>query len=510
MSDRVFPARPVKHRRGRQRPSVNHFVLEQVRAAVTVPLVILLSVLGGAVIVWQTVHVPTGPLLAAQAGGLLGAAVVGLMRARVASLAVEAAHQAQLQRVTEAAAAVEKSALWTAEELCRGGKVAFPKSLPPLEQACSADKAVTQLGEVQVQVVAALIRVREESRSAVLLSMLHQFSKREHSLADRALGMLDRLQDLTEDPDQLDTLYRLDHLVTRMRRWVESKAVVAGHSLRSAREPVNVTEVLRGAVQEILHYSRVTTTPGAVGVELGLPRHVGPDVTHLLAELVENAAQYSDPASKVQLRAQRVARGLAVEVEDRVVIPMQPNDRARWNRLLKDPDQVDVSAEVSAGKLGLLTTALIARKYGISVELKENPTGGTTALVVVPDRLLVAMLAPVDATALSPSPAAPPTAPPQHLTTSAPNGAPQATSTEAQTASPAEARHASGAPALPQRVAGATPPRPSRPTPPTTAPRFGLAAAFKQGTKAARTQDRSASADQPDVSGSSVPPSAHP
>ncbi|MFC9502684.1 ATP-binding protein [Streptomyces sp. NPDC057002] len=448
--------------------------------------------------------------MAGLTGGLLVAAVVGPVRARTVARAVEGIYQAQLRQVTEAAEALEKAVVWSADELCRGGTPALPDSLPLLGETGQADEVVERLGEVQLQAVASMIRVREESRSAVLLSMLHQFSKREHALIDRALEMLDHLQDRTEDPDQLDTLYRLDHLVTRMRRWVESKAVAGGRSLRSAREPVTVMQVLRGAVQEILHYSRVTVTQGAVGIELGFPRHVGPDLTHLLAELVENGTQFSDPASKVQLRAQRVAKGLAIEVEDRVAIPMRDTDRARWNRLLAEPDQVDVSAEVSDGRLGLLTTALIARNYGISVKLTENMTGGTTALVVVPQRLLVTMPAPVAA-----APAGPPTATPAATPAqaSAPGRANQASASEAQAASAARIRKTLEAPPLPQRVVGGSPERPGRPSranPPSTGPRYGLAGAFHDGIKAARAQDHTAPAARPDASsGPSGPPTTH-
>ncbi|WP_406438972.1 ATP-binding protein [Streptomyces sp. NBC_01613] len=482
---------------------MDRYVLEQVRAAVAAPLVIALAVLGAAVVVWTTVQVPTGPLLAAVACGLVVAAVVGVLRASAAATAVEHAHEARVRRVIEAAAAVEKAVVWTAEELCRGGRPTVPESLPPFEEVGSpADEAVALLSEVQVQVVAALIRVRDESQSAVLLSMLHQFSKREHALVDRALEKLDLLQELTDDADQLNALFKLDHLVTRMRRWVESKAVLAGESLRSAPEPVSVMHVLRGAVQEILHYSRVTVAAGTVGAELGLPRHVGPDLTHLLAELVENATQFSDPATKVQVRAHRVARGLAVEVEDRVAIPMRPEDRERWNRLLAAPDQIDVSAEVSAGRLGLLTAARIARRHGISVELSENPTGGTTALVVVPNRLLVSLTA--VAAAHPQAPAMPPAAPPAQaavMRSGIAQPAPVARRTAATAAG--TGRQAAGAPALPQRVVSEQPdmPEPSRPKPPATRPRYDLAGAFQSGFDAARTQDGTAGV---------VPPTAHP
>lgn len=496
MSDRVSPTRPVTHRRrSRRRPPMDRYVLEQIQSAVVAPLLIVLCLLGAAVVAWRTAQVSTGQLLASVACGLVVAAAVGVLRARTAAMAVESAQAAQMRRVSEAAAAVEKAVVWTAEELCRGTRPAVPESLLPLEEAGLADEAVALLGEVQVQAVASLIRVQEESQSTVLLSMLHQFSKREHALVDRALEKLDHLQELTEDADQLDTLFKLDHLVTRMRRWVESKAVIAGESLRSAREPVSVMQVLRGANQEILHYARVTVAAGTVGAELGLPRHVGPDLTHLLAELAENATQFSDPATKVQMRAHRVAKGLAIEIEDRVAIPMRPQDRERWNRLLADPRQVDVSAEVSAGRLGLLTTARIAHRHGISVELSENPTGGTTALVVVPNRLLVMLTAPADAAArlAAPAPAA----------ASAHSGMAPPAPRHDRTAPPPVAGPVAGAPPLPQRVVSDQPdvPAPSRPRPPATAPRFDLAGAFQSGIKAARAQDGTAG---------TVPPTTHP
>ncbi|MFE2595973.1 ATP-binding protein [Streptomyces sp. NPDC057617] len=499
----------VTHRRRkRHRPPVDRYVLEHVRAAVAAPLVIVLAVLGAALIAWSTVQVPTGHLLAAVACGLVAAVVVGVQRARAVAVAVERVREEGLRKVTEAVAAVGKSVLWTAEELCRGGTPAMPGSAPLQERAGPANEAVALLDEVQVQAVAALVRVHDESQSAVLVSMLHQLSRREHALIDRALKLLDELQDLTEDPDLLDSLYKLDHLVTRMRRWVESKAVLAGESLRSAWQPVSVTEVLRGAVQEVLHYSRVSTAAGTVGVELGLPRHVGPDLTHLLAELVDNATQFSNPVSKVRVRARQVATGLVVEVEDEVAIPMRAAQREQLNLLLADPGQVDVSAQVREGRIGLLTAAKIGRRHGISVRLMESPTGGTTAQVVVPAKLLVQMTAPEDssgpAAALAPPPAAP------SSRSSVLVGATPSTPPAGAPPAPADAgtAPAAGAPPLPRRVLEHLDvPEPTRPAAPVTGPRYDLAGAFRGGINAARGQDGHAPTDGPEAP---KPPAAQP
>ncbi|MFJ3673975.1 ATP-binding protein [Streptomyces sp. NPDC090106] len=479
------------------------FVAEQIRAAVLTPLVIVLAVLVGAVIAWLTFPVSAGALLAALATGLCAAFTVGALRARSTARAVRRAYAGEVQRMVEAATAVDKLVAWSAEELLRGGTVSLPEPAPAPEEAGFADEAVGQLAELQIQAVAALIRVHDESQPAVLLSMLHQFARREHALVARALEKLDRLQESTEDPDQLELLFALDHLVTRLRRWVESKAVVAGESLRSAREPVSVMQVLRGANQEILHYARVTVAAGTVGVEVGLPRHVGPDLTHLLAELIENATHFSDSTAKVQVRAQRVATGLAIEIEDRVAIPMRPGDRVRWNRLLAGPDQMDVGALVSAGRIGLLTAARIAQRHGISVQLAENPTGGTTALVVVPARLLVS-LTPLTTHVSRP---APPTLPDQTSAASAirVGGAPSGTVPQ----QPAQASAPDGAvagPPLPRRQVPAHDevPYPAQPRAAAARPRYGLADAFR-GAIATDRSPRTASRPGPQAPGSVTP-----
>ncbi|MEU0455800.1 ATP-binding protein [Streptomyces sp. NPDC006129] len=502
MSDSAFPTRPVAPGRRRRRPpQIDAFTLHRVRRAVALPLLLLAAVLGAVFIAWSTGSVAAGWLVASFVCGLLGVAFAAVRGTRRAAGALQAAadeaRAAELAAISGAAAAVERSVLRSADELCRGGRPPLPERQAPRQAGLTAEIDAA-LSALQVQAISDLIRVHDRSQSAVLLSMLHQFSKREHALVGRALEKLDALQDLTEDPDQLDALFKLDHLVTRMRRWVESKAMVAGESLRSAREPVSVMHVLRGANQEILHYSRVTVAAGTVGAELGLPRHVGPDMTHLLAELVENATQFSDPTTKVQVRAQRVALGLAVEVEDRVVIPMRPTDRER-NHLLADPHRVDVSAEVSAGRLGLLTTAMIARRHGISVELKENPTGGTTALVVVPNRLLVAMPAPV----VPPAPPQPPAAPAPRAATSTRRSSPAPAQARAR---PVSAVVAGSAPPLPQRVVRepSQMPATSRPMLSTKGPRYDLAGAFQGGIKAARAHDST------DASGPSTAPPPHP
>ncbi|WP_031045751.1 sensor histidine kinase [Streptomyces sp. NRRL F-5650] len=502
MPDSAFPARPAATGHRRRRPPVDAFTLHRARRVVALPLVLLAGLLGAVFALWSVSAVGPGWLLAGLVCGLAGVAMMAARGAQTAAEAVQTAAEdaqaAALAAVSGAAAAVEKSVQWSADELCRGGRPPLPDLQTPQSASPHAeiDKALSAL---QVQAIASLIRVHDESQSVVLLEVLRRLAMREHALVGKALQALSQLEMLTDDPELLAKIFEIDHLVTRMRRQVESTAVLGGQSLRSVRQPVPIATVLRGAVSEVVQYPRVAVAAGSVGAELGLPGHVGPDLTHLLAELIENACECSDPATKVMVRAQRVANGLAVEVEDRAV-PMHPQTRAQMNQLLQAPDEVDVSGQVRAGQLGLLVAAKIAQSHGMSVLLQENVTGGTTALVVIPARLLVA-IPPVDsasapsrdtrATAPQPQPvaAAPATPRREQATRSGAAGAPGA----------GEAHH-SAAPALPtrRRQAGSFRPPREREQAPVTAATPGLAAAFRNGFRAGGTAGSSpAAAEQP-------------
>ncbi|MFD5469615.1 ATP-binding protein [Streptomyces sp. NPDC127105] len=486
MSDHVYPTYPVTRRRGRRRRlQVDRHVLERIREAVAVPLVTVVLVLGAAVIAGEFLPVPARYVLLVSVCGLVVAAVVGARRADAAAVAVQRAQEAGLQAIADAASAVEKSVAWAADELCRGGRPPIPDNPPAGGGVGPAAGVVALLGGLQVQAAAALNRVHDESQSAVLLEMLREMSRREHTLVGRALEALDELQMELDDPVLLDQIWAIDHLVTRMRRLVESKAVLGGESLRSVREPVSVQDVLRGGVSEVVQYQRVVVVPDVVGGELGLPGHVGPDVSHLLAELIENATEFSSPTKKVQVRVEKVATGLAVEVEDRA-LPMRRDLRARMNALLADPDQADVRTQVREGRIGLLTAAKIARRHGIAVQMSSNPTGGTTALVVVPDRHLVSMRPP--GAVRPPVPAHP------RPQSAAPVGCEQSAHASATSRRPADAP-----PPLPQRSRGQMP-APDvvhRPPVPATAARPGLAAAFRDGMHAARSQEPPAATASP-------------
>ncbi|AJE87503.1 sensor histidine-kinase [Streptomyces albus] len=487
MSDKVFPFRSASVGRRRRRPSrTDAFTVRLVGRAVMLPLLLLAVVLGAVFAVWSVFTVALGWLLVALACGLTGVAVTAAVQVRSAARAVLAVSAEELTAVVGAVGAVERSVRWSADELCRGARPPMPDGQIPQPEG-RASEVHRALGALQARAVAALIRVHDESDSAVLLEVLRRLAVREHALVSRALEAVSQLETLTDEPELLAKIFEIDHLVTRMRRQVESTAVLGGQSLRSVRRPVPVRTVLGGAVSEVVQYPRVVVAAGSVGVELGLPGHVGPDLTHLLAELIENATECSDPATTVTVRAERVPNGgLAVEVEDRAV-PMPPHMRSEMNRLLKAPDDVDLRGQVRAGQLGLLVAATIAQSHGLSIRLQEAATGGTTALVVIPARLLVALPPADDADSRQDARLSPRSAP-QHVAAAAtaPAAGQLARPLAPAAGGDGQAGGPDAAPRLPRRkrsAGGFLPPHEREPVP-ATAATPGLAAAFRDGIHA--------------------------
>ncbi|MFZ0159008.1 MAG: sensor histidine kinase, partial [Kineosporiaceae bacterium] len=208
-------------------------------------------------------------------------------------------------------------------------------------------------------------------------------ARRNQVLLARQLSFIDRLERIEEDPDALENLFRLDHLATRMRRNAESLLVLAGiDSGRRARAPMTLSDVVRTAISEVEHYERVelsSTVNPLVVAHLSLP------AAHLVAELIENATQFSDPAAKVIVQTAGSGTGVQIRVIDRG-LGLSAEDLADANQRVGDAEVstlVPVHAS-GAQRLGLYVVARLAARLGARVSLANAPEGGTVATVELP------------------------------------------------------------------------------------------------------------------------------
>ncbi|MER5452453.1 nitrate- and nitrite sensing domain-containing protein [Streptomyces sp. NPDC002764] len=214
-------------------------------------------------------------------------------------------------------------------------------------------------------------------------SMFVNLSQRSQGLVERQLELIDRLEKGEQDPDLLASLFKLDHLATRMRRNGENLLVLAGEKAgRRWSAPVRLVDVLRAAISEIEQYQRVQLR-GLVTADVD-GRAVN-DIVHLIAELLENATAFSSPDTQVLVTCQLLSGGGAkVEVQDNG-IGMSIQDIEEANAKLLNPPVVDVAV---ARRMGMFVVGRLSDRHGIHVQLRGSSPHGVTAAVMLPQQLV--------------------------------------------------------------------------------------------------------------------------
>ncbi|MFC8831391.1 nitrate- and nitrite sensing domain-containing protein [Streptomyces sp. NPDC057137] len=210
-------------------------------------------------------------------------------------------------------------------------------------------------------------------------AMFTNLSRRSQGLIQRQLSLISELESREADPDQLSSLFKLDHLATRMRRNGENLLVLAGEEPgRRWTRPVPLVDVLRAAASEVEQYERIELSSVPTTEVAG---RVVNDLVHLLAELLENATSFSSPQTKVRVTGHALPDGrVLVEIHD-TGIGLSPEDLAAINERLASPPTVDVSV---SRRMGLFVVGRLSLRHGIRIQLRPSDSGGTTALVMLP------------------------------------------------------------------------------------------------------------------------------
>ncbi|MFF5983320.1 nitrate- and nitrite sensing domain-containing protein [Streptomyces olindensis] len=265
--------------------------------------------------------------------------------------------------------------------LSAGEQVDVETEVPRLEY----DK--NEMGEVgqalnTLQRAAVEAAVKQAELRAGVSEVFVNLARRSQVLLHKQLTLLDAMERRTEDTEELADLFRLDHLTTRMRRHAEGLVILSGAApSRQWRKPVQLMDVVRAAVAEVEDYERIEVRR--------LPRIAvtGPavaDVTHLVAELLENATVFSPPHTAVQVLGERVANGFTLEIHDRG-LGMAAEALLDANLRLAETPEFELS---DTDRLGLFVVSRLAQRQNVRVSLQPSPYGGTTAVVFIPDALL--------------------------------------------------------------------------------------------------------------------------
>ncbi len=239
-----------------------------------------------------------------------------------------------------------------------------------------------------------LAKERDELEGSVDSTFVN-LAMRTLTLVERQLVLIETLEGREADPAQLESLFRLDHLATRMRRNSENMLLLAGlENSHRSRKTVTLLDVVRAAVSEIERYERVRL---GFLASIRLSGAVADDTSHLVAELLENATAFSPPQDQVEVGGWLLDNGeLMISVTDRGI--GLPGERLRaLNEQLSEPSEpgADRRDALLAGALtgrsmGLFVVARLARRHGIRVQLRENAQGGgVTAMVMLPREALL-------------------------------------------------------------------------------------------------------------------------
>ncbi len=326
------------------------------------------------------------------AGGLGLLAVIASI---VVSITTARSLVRQLEKLRTAARELANERLpRVVERLQRGEQVDVNVEAPPLSFG------VDEIGQVghafnDVQATAVRVAVEQAELRQGVRDVFLSLARRSQALVHRQLTLLDTMERRTSEPEELESLFRVDHLATRMRRNAENLIVLSGAVPgRGWRNPIPLVDVVRGAVAEVEEYERVAVAP--VGSAALAGRAVG-DLIHLLAELIENALSFSPPHTMVHVSGQIVGNGYAVEIEDRG-LGMSAEDIDDANERLENPPEFNLS---STARLGLFVVGRLAERHHLKVRLRSSPYGGVTAVVLIPTSLVVHGESPSTAAAIA-------------------------------------------------------------------------------------------------------------
>ncbi|MGW4356433.1 ATP-binding protein [Nocardia sp. NPDC004582] len=218
-------------------------------------------------------------------------------------------------------------------------------------------------------------------------NMFETLSRRSQSLVEQQLSLIEELERDEDDSERLQSLFRLDHLATRMRRNGDNLLVLAGTALRRGHlAPVPLSDMLWSSVSQVEDYQRVEIGTVPDGIVAGEP---AVDIEHLLAELIDNALRYSPPTTPVAVSVARaVDGGYLIEITDRG-LGMNADDLQGINDRLASGGEVNVE---TARRMGLFVVGRLAKRHHITVSLRRTSAmvqqPGITASVHLPGSLV--------------------------------------------------------------------------------------------------------------------------
>ncbi|GAA0318042.1 sensor histidine kinase [Kineococcus aurantiacus] len=248
-----------------------------------------------------------------------------------------------------------------------------PLEVTSTDEIGEVTKVINDLNETTFRIAGEQAALR-----ASIAEMFVNVARRDQTLLARQLSFLDQLERTEENPDTLEDLFTLDHLATRMRRNAESLLVLAGiNTGRRLRRPLPLSDVIRTAAGEIEHYDRVDL---ALQVDPPVVGHLALSASHMIAELLENATNFSDPGTRVVVGTAETDRGVEITIVDRGLGMTEEEVETAHQRISGGR----ASEFVGAQRLGFYVVGRLAGRLDVEVEFTTAEGRGTTVTLVLP------------------------------------------------------------------------------------------------------------------------------
>ncbi|MBD3944119.1 sensor histidine kinase [Nocardioides ganghwensis] len=318
----------------------------------------------------------------AQRNALVGAVLTILALAAAIALAFFVARSllGPIGKVREGALAVARHRLPDAVARIRAGQEPEPIrtiDVTTNEEIGQVARAVDDLHRQAIHLASGEAQLRQ-----TVNAMFVTLSRRSTSLVNQQLAQIERLEHDEEDPKRLESLFRLDHLASRMRRTADSLLILADAPNRAAGQfSLTVGEALQAATSGVQDYQRVQIL-SHLNTRVG--DEAAADVVHLLTELVDNALSFSPPAEPVRLAAKQGPEGVTITVTDSG-LGVPPAELEQLNRDLQHGAEATPD---TARRMGLFVVSRLAERHDIDAHLARNPGGGMTATVTLPPSVL--------------------------------------------------------------------------------------------------------------------------
>ncbi|MFF3030595.1 ATP-binding protein [Streptomyces rubiginosohelvolus] len=201
----------------------------------------------------------------------------------------------------------------------------------------------------------------------------------------KSVSMLADLRTMQErhGEEVFGDLLKLDHSTSQLGLMTDRLALLmGGRPSRAWNRPIVMESILRGAVGRIAAYQRVRLHCSS---NVAISGFAAEGVMHLLAELMDNAANFSPPIDEVHVYVEERGTGIVVTIEDSGLKMAEAAMRRAADSVA---GRLTDLAALQGTRLGLAVVGRLALKHRISVNYRPSSRGGTGVVVLLPRHLI--------------------------------------------------------------------------------------------------------------------------